>query len=129
MRTDGPLWFRGYDQWSDEEGNAQIDKILQSFKASHFVTGHTVQKNGRIRCRFGCKVFLIDAGMLSSYYPGGRPSALEIQNDAIFTAEYLDQKVVLLGPNKAALIREEPEGVGVGRTEGSSTTRTERATR
>jgi len=43
-------------------------------------------------------VFLIDTGMLSSYYPGGRASALEIQDDAKFTAEYMDQQMVLVEP-------------------------------
>jgi len=95
VSTDGPLWFRGYDKWSDAEGSSQMDKILQSFKADHFVTGHTVQK-GAIRSRFGGKIFLIDTGMLSSYYPGGRASAFEIQNNGTFTAKYMDQQVVLL---------------------------------
>jgi Calcineurin-like phosphoesterase len=102
VRVDGPLWFRGYDQWSEEEGTSQVDKILQSFKADHLVTGHTVQKVGRIRSRFGGKVFLIDTGMLSSYYSGGQPSALEIRDGAKFTAEYLDQQVVLLGGENQA---------------------------
>lgn len=102
VRTDGPLWFRGYDQWSDEEGNAQVVKILEAFKADHFITGHTVQKQGRVRERFGGKVFLIDTGMLSSYYTGGRASALEIENNVKFTAEYMDQKTVLLEPAKAS---------------------------
>lgn len=110
VRTDGPLWFRGYDQWSEQEGGSQVDKILQSFKASHLITGHTVQKGGRIRCRFGGKVFLIDTGMLSSYYPGGRASALEIQNDVKFTAEYMDQQIVILEPAKVSLVTEGSEG-------------------
>jgi hypothetical protein len=97
VRVDGPLWFRGYDQWSEEDGAAQVDKILNAYKAIHIVVGHTVQKGGRIRSRFGGKVFLIDTGMLSSYYPGGRPSALEIRGDTKFTAEYTDQRVVLFG--------------------------------
>jgi hypothetical protein len=96
VRVDGPLWFRGYDQWSDEEGRPQVSKLLEGYKAIHLVVGHTVQKGGRIRPRFGNKVFLIDTGMLSSYYPGGRPSALEICGDAKFIAVYLDQQVVLL---------------------------------
>ena len=96
MRPDGPLWFRGYDQWTDEEGVAQIGKILQAYDAAHIVVGHTVQKGGRIRPRFGDKVFLIDTGMLSSYYPGGRASALEICGDSKFTAKYMDQQVVLI---------------------------------
>jgi hypothetical protein len=97
VRVDGPLWFRGYDQWSEEDGAAQVDKILNAYKAIHIVVGHTVQKGGRIRSRFGGKVFLIDTGMLSSYYPGGRPSALEIRGDTKFSAEYTDQRVVLFG--------------------------------
>jgi len=96
VRVDGPLWFRGYDQWSEEEGASQVSKLLEGYKATHLVVGHTVQKGGRIRPRFGNKVFLIDTGMLSSYYPGGRASALEICGNAKFIAVYLDQQVVLL---------------------------------
>jgi Calcineurin-like phosphoesterase len=97
VRVDGPLWFRGYDQWSEEEGATQASKLLEGYKATHIVVGHTVQKGGRIRPRFGDKVFLIDTGMLSSYYPGGRASALEICGDAKeFIAVYQDQQAVLL---------------------------------
>ncbi len=96
VRVDGPLWFRGYDQWSEEEGAPQVNKVLEAYKATHVVVGHTVQKSGRIRPRFGNKVFLIDTGMLSSYYPGGRASALEICGDGKFIAVYLDQQVALL---------------------------------
>jgi hypothetical protein len=103
VRPDGPLWFRGYDQWSEEEGAAQVSKLLEAYKATHIAVGHTVQKGGRIRPRFGNKVFLIDTGMLSSYYPGGRASALEIRNDAKFTAEYMDQQVLLLEPAAVSL--------------------------
>jgi hypothetical protein len=97
VRVDGPLWFRGYHQWSEEEGAPQASKLLEGYKATHVVVGHTVQKGGRIRPRFGDKVFLIDTGMLSSYYPGGRASALEICADAKkFIAVYQDQQAVLL---------------------------------
>ncbi len=97
MRVDGPLWFRGYDRWSDEEGAPQVSKVLEAYKATHVVVGHTVQKGGRMRPRFGNKVFLIDTGMLSSYYyPDGRASALEICGDGRFIAVYLDQQLVLL---------------------------------
>jgi Calcineurin-like phosphoesterase len=98
VAVDGPLWFRGYDKWTDDEGMAQIGKILDAYDAAHIVVGHTVQKGGRIRPRFGNKVFLIDTGMLSSYYPGGRASALEICGGTKFTAEYSDQSVVLIDP-------------------------------
>jgi hypothetical protein len=96
VRVDGPLWYRGYDQWTEEEGTPQAAKLLEAYKATHIVVGHTVQKGGRIRPRFGNKVFQIDTGMLSSYYPGGRPSALEICGDFKFIAVYLDQQIVLL---------------------------------
>lgn len=96
VRVDGPLWFRGYDQWSEEEGAPKVSKLLEDYKATHLVVGHTVQTGGRIRLRFGNRVFLIDTGMLSSYYPGGRASALEICDGDKFIAVYLDQQVVLL---------------------------------
>jgi hypothetical protein len=96
VRVDGPLWFRGYDRWTDQEGEPQAIKILESYKATHIAVGHTVQNGGRIRPRFGDKIFLIDTGMLSSYYPGGRASALEICGHSKFIAVYLDKQVVLL---------------------------------
>lgn len=109
VRVDGPLWFRGYDQWSEEEGAAQIGKVLESYNAKRIVVGHTVQKGGHMRPRFGNRVFLIDTGMLSSYYPGGRASALEIQDDAKFTAEYMDQQMVLAEPAGPSLRSGAPE--------------------
>jgi hypothetical protein len=109
MRVDGPLWFRGYDQWSEEDGTAQASKLLDAYKATHIVVGHTVQKGGRMRPRFDNKVFLIDTGMLSSYYPGGRASALEICGDAKFIAVYMDQQVVLLDSSGSS-----PKNVGPG---------------
>jgi hypothetical protein len=95
MRDDGPLWFRGYDAWSDEEGIPQMKKILARYDAAHIVVSHTVQKAGHIRSRFDGKVFLIDTGMLFTYWPGGRASALEIRG-AKFIALYLDSEEVLL---------------------------------
>ena len=57
MRDNGPLWFRGYDEWSDAEGGARIEKILSAYGAKHIVVGHTVQKTRHIRARFGEKYF------------------------------------------------------------------------
>ncbi|HET8925852.1 MAG TPA: metallophosphoesterase [Candidatus Acidoferrum sp.] len=115
VRADGPLWFRGYDKWSEEEGASQVSKLLEGYKATHLVVAHTVQNGGRIRPRFGNKVFLIDTGMLSSYYPGGRASALEICADAKFIAVYLDQQVVLLDPaGSSPKNRETGEHPGMG---------------
>ncbi len=95
MRDDGPLWFRGYDQWSEEEGTPKVEKVLTSYAAAHVVVAHTVQKAAHIRRRFGGRVFLIDTGMLSTYWQGGRASALEIRAGGKFTAQYLDGQEVL----------------------------------
>ena len=104
VRDDGPLWFRGYDGWSDEEGEQQISKIMAAYNASHIVVGHTVQKARRIRSRFGGKVFLIDTGMLSAYWPGGRASALEIDKDGKVSAQYLEGQEVLFGEKHPAAV-------------------------
>jgi len=111
VRSDGPLWFRGYDQWTEEEGAAQIGKVLDAYKAEHIVVGHTVQKGAHIRPRFGGKVFLIDTGMLGTYYPGGKASALEVQGDTKFTADYMDQQVVLVEPAQEAKPARESQAV------------------
>lgn len=106
ISTNGPVWFRGYDQWSDQDGPAQIAQVLQVLNAQAVVVGHTPQKTGHIRSRFDNKVFLIDTGMLSSYYPGGKASALEFESDGEIAAEYLDSRMVLVPapatPPKAA---------------------------
>jgi hypothetical protein len=94
INPEGPLWFRGYAIWTDEEGPERLAATLDPLGAAHIVVSHTPQSGGRIQTRFGGKVFLIDTGMLSSYYTGGRASALEIANGR-FTAIYLDQTAVL----------------------------------
>lgn len=96
MSDQGPLWFRGYDEWSEEEGNQQIPKILGAYDAKHLVVAHTVQKSAQIRSRFGGSVFLIDTGMLSTYWPGGGASALEIQKDGKIVAQYPQRQELLL---------------------------------
>jgi Calcineurin-like phosphoesterase len=81
----GPLWFRGYAQWADDEGSAQIRQLTTALGVTRFVVGHTPQAGGQINSRFDGKVYLIDTGMLSSYYPGGRASALNIQDGKVST--------------------------------------------
>jgi hypothetical protein len=92
VNQEGILWFRGYAQWTNEEGAPQIAKLLKKYDAQHFVVAHTVQEDGQIHARFQNQVFLIDSGMLKSYVPNGQASALEIQ-DGKFTAIYKDKRV------------------------------------
>jgi hypothetical protein len=93
---DGPLWFRGYDEWSDTEGTPLVEKILSGYDASNIVVGHTVQKVAHIRSRFGGRVFLIDTGMVASSAQAGAASALKIDGAEKFTAVYLDGQELLL---------------------------------
>ena len=95
IREDGPLWFRGYDEWSDADGAPLVAKILAAYDASNIVVGHTVQKVAHIRSRFGGRVFLIDTGMVASGAHAGATSALEIRDSEKFTAVYLDGQELL----------------------------------
>lgn len=103
VREDGPLWFRGYARWSEEEGREQIGPILDSLQAGHVVVGHTPQPPFKIRLRFDSRVFLIDTGMLTSFYKG-TPSALEIQ-DGTFTAFYMTTQSLLHEMPEVAMSR------------------------
>jgi len=95
MHEVGPLWFRGFADWDETKGTELTDKMLKAFGATRFVVGHSPTPDGRIQARFGGRVFLIDTGMLSSYFSGGRASALEIQSGR-FTGVYEDQRALLL---------------------------------
>jgi hypothetical protein len=93
--ADGPLWFRGNARWDEETYTEEVAELLAGIGAQRMVGGHTVQDEGRIEVRFEGRVFLIDTGMLSSVYEGGRPSALVI-SDGVFTAIYTDGSEELL---------------------------------
>jgi len=96
MSPEGPLWFRGPTRWDEELQGDEMAALLDGVGADVMVVGHTPDSEGLIRVRFKNRVFLIDTGMLSSYYTGGRPSALEIDGGT-FTAIYLDHREVLVG--------------------------------
>ena len=93
LAADGPLWFRGYATLG-EDALPQIEALLKRLGAARFIVGHTPQIPGSISARFGNRIFLIDTGMLTSHYKGGRPSALEIAGGKI-TAIYPDQRIPL----------------------------------
>jgi len=64
----------------------QASKLLENYKATHVVVGTRCRRVGASSLALGNRMFLIDTGMLSSYYPGGRASALEICGDGKFIA-------------------------------------------
>lgn len=78
----GPLWFRGYATWDEEDGATRIETILKLAGVRAVIAGHTPQKTAAIEERWGSKVYLIDTGMLASHY-GGKPSALEMTHGEV----------------------------------------------
>lgn len=95
VHPDGPLWFRGAAMWEQQEHADQIIQVLEDYKVERMVVGHTVVKNRTVTSRFGGRVLMIDTGMLSEHYKGGRASALEIDGDTV-TAIYLEERFRLI---------------------------------
>jgi hypothetical protein len=96
VESDGPLWYRGLATLPEDQQPA-VDALLRRHGARRIVLGHTPQlPAGKIRMRFGGLVALIDTGMLASYFKGGQPSALEIQ-DGRLTAIYLSGREPVAG--------------------------------
>ncbi len=87
MIDEGPLWFRGLANWSDERIDSYLPEWLNKNDAWRMVVSHTPRAEGRIQSRLDGAVFIIDTGMETGYYKGGRASALEIRNDEV-TAVY-----------------------------------------
>jgi len=84
LNANGPLWFRGYSTWTDQEGSEKMPALLKKYKVKRFVTAHTPQPGGQIKSRFANTLYLIDTGMLDGkFYPGGKPSALEIIGESV----------------------------------------------
>ncbi|MEM8929538.1 MAG: metallophosphoesterase [Acidobacteriota bacterium] len=88
VAPEGPLWFRGYAQWNEDEGLSAMRRVVDQRKARAVIVGHTPQRDKSIQRRFDGRAYLIDTGMLESVY-GGRPAALEFAGDRV-TAVYLD---------------------------------------
>ena len=121
---DGPLWFRGFGEWSDEEGERHVAELLNRFGARRFVVGHTIPADAsQILPRFGGKVFLIDTGMLRNYAKNGRPAALEITGGT-YAAIYESGRVVLHPSPQSSLRRQRSSGAPyllLGLTEDATT--------
>jgi hypothetical protein len=83
--SNGPLWFRGFGRWTEEEGTPQVANLLRRYGASYFVVGHTIKAERDILRRFGGRVFLVDTL---------QPAALQIEGDQ-FVAIYPDGRRAL----------------------------------
>jgi len=89
LAAQGPMWFRGLSRNPPEETDAEVTTLLQRLDVTRLVIAHTPQLPGRITPHFDSRVFVIDTGMLSSYFKGGKASALQIVGDTV-TAIYED---------------------------------------
>ncbi len=96
----GPLWYRGLAKDDESILAPQVDQVLQSLGARAVVVGHSVTGDGRIRARFGGRVFGIDVGMGDVY--GGNLAALEVAADGSLSALYPDRREQLTQPAAAA---------------------------
>jgi hypothetical protein len=94
LAADGPMWYRGLSEAATTLTDDQVAVLLQRLNATRFVIGHTPQLPGRVTPRFGNRVFAIDTGMLTTFFKGGRPSALELQGPQV-TAIYANERVAL----------------------------------
>ncbi len=97
ISANGPLWYRGYAQGEESEMAAHLDKVLRRFKIRYMIVGHTISGSKRITPRFDGRLFMIDTGMLASYFQG-RPSALEIDGGS-FKAIYVGEPAQPLAAN------------------------------
>ncbi len=98
MGPDGPLWYRGLVDGTPGVGQPEVEAILKALDARAVVVGHTVPGGFRIKPSFGGRVVQIDTGMLDGeFFPGGVPSALEIQGST-WTAIYEGRREPLPGP-------------------------------
>jgi len=68
MVDEGPLWFRGFAQWPDEQLVSYLPEWLKRNNAWRVIVSHTPRSDGRIQSRLDGGIFLIDTGMLSEYY-------------------------------------------------------------
>ena len=88
----GPLWYRDSPTSPKRSLSPTLDGILERMKARAIVIGHTTVLPGKITTRLGGRVMQIDTGMVNGeFYPGGVPSALEMQGTTL-TAIYLDRR-------------------------------------
>jgi hypothetical protein len=80
-RADGPLWYRGLAQGSEDELLPHVQQVLATHGVKHIVVGHTTTP-GAVVPRFGGAVVLIDVG-LSAYY-GARQACLVVRRGEAF---------------------------------------------
>ena len=109
VEQDGPMWFRGFARWEEDDGLPQARSLTERYGVTRIVVGHSIPATRQITARFGDRIFLIDTGMtfakitrgsasavqIDEERVTGRVSALEIDGDQV-TAVYLDRREPLV---------------------------------
>ena len=97
QRDGAPVVPRVGHRAGEREFAPTFATILERVQARAFVIGHTPTP-GKMVTRFGGRVIQIDSGMLNeTFFPGGVPSALEIQGDTL-TAVYVGRREPIPAP-------------------------------
>jgi hypothetical protein len=92
---EGPLWFRGYALGEEQSAGPALETVLRRFGAKRMVMGHTTERDGKVRTRFGGKAVFIDTGLSTGY--GHHLAALELRGGKV-AALYADGRVELESP-------------------------------
>ena len=77
--NEGPLWYRGLAEGSEESLEPFVKGVLKSHQVERIVIGHTFT-DGAVTPRFGGKVLLIDIGLSRVYDNKLRQACLLIEN-------------------------------------------------
>lgn len=84
LDLEGPLWWRGLAQLSEEALAEHVQQLLARHKVRRIVVGHTPTQRGVVS-RLGGKVILADVG-LSAYY-GARRACVVLEGDEAFALD------------------------------------------
>jgi hypothetical protein len=102
MDPEGPLWYRGFAQRSDESQGAQLGGVLERLGAKYMVAGHTPTSGGAVTPRFNGRYIMIDVGLSQTY--GSNRACLLVESGKRY-AVHRGRKVPLPQENEADLLR------------------------
>ncbi len=67
LRSDGPVWYRGYVRDPESTACPILERALATLGARRMVVGHTTQRTGRALTRCGGRLTVIDLGISAHY--------------------------------------------------------------
>jgi hypothetical protein len=85
LQDNGPLWYRGYWQNTEELACSEATFVLNKMNATRMIMGHTTQRDGKVRTRCDGRLIAIDTGISKHY--GENVAAIRIDEKGV-TALY-----------------------------------------